>query len=268
MRAIRLLICVLCALVLGCGSAPGPYERAKRGSFGFDIASEESDSDDAADAPGDYATATGGAMRGEPPMAMPAPAPPPPSAQVPKVPAGPSTAPLLIYMAEYGLRVVSVPQTLDAVQSLATGMGGYLVERRDARIVVRVPAAKYRDALSDVAKLGDVTSHQESVEDVTEQFNDLAARLANLKTVRTRLQELLAAAKGVTETLAVERELERVSSEIEVMEAKLKRMSELIHFSTITVNCTAKVDELVTSRVDLPFPWLNQLGLGSLLRLE
>jgi hypothetical protein len=179
-----------------------------------------------------------------------------------------TSAPLLIYTAEYTVAVFEVKEALDKVQNLAKDAGGYLVSRNDQGITVRVPAEKYRPTLTEVGKIGDILHHSENVDDVTEEFFDTLTRLNNAKTVRARLQELMAAAKDVTEALAVERELARVTEEIEVMEGKLKRLKELVNFSTITVNFSSRASEQVNSNVALPFPWLGQLGLGPLLQLQ
>ena len=59
----------------------------------------------------------------------------------------------------------------------------------------------------------------------------------------------------------------RVTVEIEAMEGKLKRLRELIAFSTMTVRFEARGGETVTKKIRLPFPWLDQLGLSHLLNL-
>ena len=99
------------------------------------------------------------------------------------------------------------------------------------------------------------------------QFYDLTVRLKNAYAVRDRVQKLLDSAKTVPDALAVERELERIAGDIERMEGKLKLMRELIAFSTITVEYQARATDQVGSSVNLPFPWLEQLGLGNLMSL-
>jgi hypothetical protein len=212
--------------------------------------------------------------RGEPaPQAPGAPPPPPvtkpdapPSPRPPEI-AGDKTAPLLVYRAELHMAVYEAAASIDAVQQAATDLGGYLVRRDQQSIVVRVPAAKYREALAVVGKLGDVSHREETVQDVTEQFYDLQARLRNARVVRDRLEQLLVQAKNVDEALNVERELARVTGEIERIEGKLELLEELVSFSTITVIFQGRPTDQVDSAVKLPFPWLDQLGLSNLLSL-
>ena len=205
--------------------------------------------------------------RAPPPPPKSEPSPPPTANDGTKQPVQKS-GPLLIYTANYTMAVFEVTKSIDELQALAKKLGGYLVRRNDRAITVRVPAAKYNDALGGIAKMGDVLHREETVEDVTEKFFDMKTRLDNARAMRIRLQELLAAAKDVREALAVEKELARVTETIERMEGKLRRLRELINFSTITVTFSSHNSENVNSKVNLPFPWLSQLGLGILLRLR
>lgn len=210
-----------------------------------------------------------------PPAPPPPPAPAPPADPVqpqPKPPAEPDEKPkgikpLLIYKAEYTMAVFETTKAIDLVQKMAVDLDGYLVQRSDEQITVRVPSETYRAALGKVSKLGDVLHRDETVKDVTDQFLDLTTRLRNHRAVRARFEQLLTQAKDVKEALAVERELARITGEIERIEGKLKYLRELIAFSTITVRFRAQPTETVDSNVKLPFPWLNRLGLSNLLNL-
>ena len=146
-------------------------------------------------------------------------------------------------------------------------LGGYLVRRDQQSITFRVPVEKYRSALDSIRKLGDVLNREETVEDVTEQFLDIQTRLRNARAMRDRMEALLKQAKDVKEALAVERELGRITTDIERMEGRLKRLRELISFSTITVQFKARSTDHVESNVRLPFSWLGDMGLSNLLNL-
>ncbi|HMR75799.1 MAG TPA: DUF4349 domain-containing protein [Polyangiaceae bacterium] len=184
-------------------------------------------------------------------------------------PAGENTiaAPMLIYTADVNLAVFEAEKILDSVERLAKDSGGYLVERQARRIVIRVPSQDFDGAMLQIAKLGDVLHKNVSVEDVTEQYFDLQVRIRNLQVVRDRLEELLKKADKVPDAIAVERELERVTTQLERLKGKAKLLGELVRFSTITVNVSPRHTDKVGSKVRLPFPWLNSLGLSELLRL-
>jgi hypothetical protein len=160
-----------------------------------------------------------------------------------------------------------VDKALDRVEAIAKKAGGYLVNRNATTIVVRVPAGGFDDNLKEVLALGDVLQRDIKVEDVTAKVRDLEVRLKNAEAVRKRLTELLAGATKTDDALAVERELARVTEDIERMKGQLRLFSELIAFSTITVRFAAPQAENLDRRFKLPFPWLDDLGLSNLLSL-
>lgn len=176
-------------------------------------------------------------------------------------------APLLIYKANLTMAVYEAKKALDETEKLARDAGGYLVRRDDTSITVRVPVGRFQGTLDAIMKVGDVLHRNVSVEDVTAEYRDLAIRLRNAEVVRKRLEELLAKANAVKDALEVERELARVTGEIERMKGRLKLLRELVAFSTITVSFQAQPSDHVDPTVHLPFPWLEQLGLGKLLSL-
>lgn len=176
---------------------------------------------------------------------------------------------LLIYRAHLVLAVFETRATLDKIELLTRQLGGYLVSRSDDVIEVRVPVAKFEQALKDAAGLGDELSRQVTAEDVSDQYRDLKIRLRNAEAVRERLAALLARATNVKEALLVEEQLGRVTTTIEQIKGKLEVLNELIAFSTITVSLQPQAShEQLKPRVALPFPWLRELGLSNLLNLE
>lgn len=223
--------------------------------------------------------APGGEMAGGSDNALGAQAPPPPGDADGAVPgAAPGdtaqvlasaekASPLLIYRAMLTMAVFETRKVMDAIEALAKATGGYLVTRDDLSITIRVPASKFDATLTDIAAQGDELHRQVEVSDVTEQYNDLSIELKNAEVVRERLVVLLDKAQKVEEALAVEAELARLTDKIERIKGRLKLLKELVTFSTVTVRFQARPVERVDSKVQLPFPWLKQLGLGELLSL-
>jgi hypothetical protein len=85
--------------------------------------------------------------------------------------------------------------------------------------------------------------------------------------MQARLRQLLERA-AVKEALEIEKELARVTQELELLEGKLKLLKDRIAYSTITVVFEPRGATLQATRIRLPFPWLSQLGLPNLLSLE
>jgi hypothetical protein len=177
--------------------------------------------------------------------------------------------PVLIYTANLTMAVFEVQPGLEAVESAARELGGFLAKQSNNTIVVRVPAARFHEALGRLEKLGDVTNRHIEAQDVTQEYLDLELRIKSARSVRERLEQLLSRAVKVEDSIAIEKELERVMSEIERMEGRLKYLRDQAQYSTITVRFDSRAKELVAKDTfKLPFPWLEQLGLGRLLELQ
>jgi len=72
-------------------------------------------------------------------------------------------------------------------------------------------------------------------EDVTEEYRDLEIRLDSAEKTRKRYLELLNKAEKVDEILKIERELERLNGEIDLLKGKINRLTHLAQYATITV---------------------------------
>ena len=186
----------------------------------------------------------------------------------PKAVSDAHSAAMLIYTANLSLAVFQVEPGLDAVERVAREIGGYLSSRQDNAITIRVPRDHFDDAIARIEKLGDVTHRDIKAQDVTDEFVDLQARLKNAYAIRDKLSELLSRA-SVKEALEIEKELGRVTEDIERMEGKLKLLRDQIAFSTITVSFSpVAVEQVHDSSLLAPFPWLRELGLQSLLNVH
>jgi hypothetical protein len=219
---------------------------------------------------------SGSAMPMPAKMAQNAPQPEPapstkPSDKAPKPTVASDAIPIqqvLIYTAQLSMAVFQVDKALGEVETLARNLGGFLSHRTDTQITIRVPAAQFDEALKGIAGMGDVLTRNVQVEDVTEEYLDVTLRLKNARQVRERIAQLLANAKNVEESLEVERELHRLSAEIERLEGRLKYLSNKAQYSTITVTFRPEQVDDVRPAFQLPFPWLRELGLGRLMNLR
>jgi hypothetical protein len=213
------------------------------------------------------------------PLPPPPPGGAPPGKQSPAQPGPPQQrpdvgevavmrAPMLIYTAQITLAVFEVNISLGKVEAIGRDLGGFLAKRDDRSITIRVPAARFDEAVKRVEDVGDMLHRNVAAQDVTEEFRDLEIRLKSARAVQQRLTELLAKAVKVEESIAIERELDRVSGEIERVEGKLKFLRDRAAFSTITVVFDAKPREQVGGQpIRLPVDWLYDLGLKRLLAL-
>jgi hypothetical protein len=117
--------------------------------------------------------------------------------------------------------------------STPTGSG------RSFNATLRVPSDQLDATIADLRKLGKVESESQSGEEVTAQYVDLVARLANARHTEDRLTDLLRQRTGkLSDVLAVENEIDRVRGEIERMEAERKNLANQVDFATINATMT------------------------------
>ncbi len=132
-----------------------------------------------------------------------------------------------------------VPQAAARVVGLTTGYGGYVltsqVSTADsssppfADITVRVPATSYDVAIQRFGALGRVQAVQTSADDVTSQYVDLRARLAQARRVDQRLLGFLGRATTVTEALAVQARIDATELRVEQLTGQLKALREQVY---------------------------------------
>jgi hypothetical protein len=157
---------------------------------------------------------------------------------------------MIIRNGEVSVQVDSLEQAIAAVRSLAASLGGYVgnvstntgrQEIRSASLEMKIPAARFDEAMSGMTPLGKVERSAATAQDVGEEFVDISARIANGRRLERRLVELLATRTGkLDDVLAVERELARVREEIERSEGRIRYLSEHVASSTIVATVHEK----------------------------
>jgi hypothetical protein len=189
-------------------------------------------------------------------------------ADAPAEAAAPAPAPAVerqvIYSAALRLVVVSATEALAAVRAIAERAGGHLQESDGRSITVRVPAQAFDAAVDEIAELGEVVERAIRAADVTEELLDLDIRLENARKARERLLEHLAKSEAMEDTLAIERELARVTLELEQIEGRLRYLRAQVAMSTIRVELNTVAPDSGGASLGLPFAWIGALGDGLL----
>ena len=103
-------------------------------------------------------------------------------------------------------------------------------------LTIRVPSAKFDSLVEDIAHVAyKVDSKNVNLNDVTEEFIDIEARLKTKKEVEQRYLEILGKAQTVQDILLVEQQLGIVREEIEAKEGRLKYLQSQVSMSTLTL---------------------------------
>jgi hypothetical protein len=154
----------------------------------------------------------------------------------------------LVRTVNIDLEVKSTEDVAAAVQALANRSGGYVgnveAQRREGivyyRITLRVPVEQLDKTLAEIKKMAVRVNHEsQAVQDVTDQYVDLDARVRTLQATERELQALLAESRrrgsDVEDIMAIYRELTGIRSQIEQIQGQLKSLEQLAALSTINI---------------------------------
>ena len=189
-----------------------------------------------------------------------------PSAVAPGRPAGPAGADevgsvegvpqaqperKLTYSADVELRARDPWAVAEGARRIPAELGGDVLsvvqsggtDMRSARLVMRVPAPKFDEAIERLKKLdAEIMASTIDTKDVTEQFVDLRARLASKQREEEQYRTLLSQARSVEDTLRVTQALARTRTEVEQLQGQLNALTGRVDYSRITVRITNVAD--------------------------
>lgn len=161
---------------------------------------------------------------------------------------GPETAATveqkIIKTASLTFVVDDVSDSVESITALTSEVGGFVQSSETwqssstqlrGEITVRVPADKFEQLLERSKELALVVSNESvSGQDVTEQYTDLAARLANAQKQEEELRRLLERAENVEEILKVQKQLNEAREEVEVLQGRMNYLENQTSLSTVT----------------------------------
>lgn len=101
---------------------------------------------------------------------------------------------------------------------------------------VKIPSKDFEKAMESIGNFGQIKNRDISTQDVSEQYYDLQTRLQTKKILQANLTKYLERADNITDILKIEKELNIATTEVESMEGQLKRLTNQIDFSTISIN--------------------------------
>ena len=107
---------------------------------------------------------------------------------------------------------------------------------RYAYMGIRIPADRYDLFMNDISGMANVTSRNESINDVTMQYVDVESRKRILETEQERLLELMAKAETIEDLIILERRLSEVRYQLESSESQLRTYDNLVDYSSIYIS--------------------------------
>jgi hypothetical protein len=162
-----------------------------------------------------------------------------------KASGGESVPRKIIYTAGVDLLVSDVAEASTKLSGLVQQFHGLVAQSeiksdrgapRAADWRVRVPVDRFEDFIQQVVGLGEPTQNRTDSDDITDKFFDFQVRIANKKVQVERLQKIIKEQAGkVSELLEAERELGRVTTELEELEGTLKLWENQTSLATVKI---------------------------------
>ena len=139
------------------------------------------------------------------------------------------------------------------------------------KATIRVPSDSLDDFLTALDLRGVVTLREESAEDITANYNDVAARLEVLRTQLEQLNEMNAQAKSVSDLIEINERANEVTAEIEAYESRIRDWNSRRSYSTVSLTLTElgedeplPVEKTLSERMkeafDNSIQWLKDFG--------
>jgi hypothetical protein len=137
-------------------------------------------------------------------------------------------------------------ETIEEMVAAMAGEGAFVVSSDEyggtqgsqphITMSIRVPALHFDRVMDRLAELAvQVTSRNESTQDVTEEYVDLEARLESLETARQRLLQIMEEARSTKDLLEAEQQLTQREAEIESIKGRMQYLEESARLSSIWI---------------------------------
>ncbi|WP_457207880.1 DUF4349 domain-containing protein [Nocardioides sp. P5_C9_2] len=139
------------------------------------------------------------------------------------------------------------------VQRIVDAAGGEVTEEQTdtdedgrpvyARLVLRVPAGGFGDAMTALEGVADLRGSDRSSEDVTTQVIDTDVRVRAQEASLRRVEQLLARAQGLKEIIWIESQLTSRQAELDSLEGQQAWLADQTRDSTIVVDISRTPDD-------------------------
>ena len=168
----------------------------------------------------------------------------------------------MAWSAQMTLRVKDVAQTEKQIHGILKKYSGYLQSQQQQNYTLKIPSAAGQDALSELRQLGTEENFSFDGEDLTDVITDLDVRMNNLRNLQKRLTELLKTSQTVKDTLSIEKELSRITTELDLLISRQKQNRNRVDF--ISIDLTLILQHTPVKPQSSPdalafYPWLRDL---------
>ncbi len=164
----------------------------------------------------------------------------------------------LVYSVEAEILVNDADSAGEHLESWSEEIGGFVLYLSNKRFVARVPMQRIeeiRGALEDRSER--IVRYIQESRSVREELATLEAGLSARKEILDRNLELLDKA-DVEGTLAIEKEINKLMSEIENMTGRLRKLRTELSFPLVTVDLGFR-SQSIPENLPSSFDWINTM---------
>ncbi len=140
----------------------------------------------------------------------------------------------------FATKLADVRALVEREQGFIAGTDAQATSQADDRIrtgviTFMVPADKYDETIDALSKLGKVQNEHLTGQDVSAQYVDLQARLANEEAQRQAMLTLLGRAQSIPDIIAIQTQLGQITQQIEQLKGQIQYLDRNTAYSTVTV---------------------------------
>lgn len=140
--------------------------------------------------------------------------------------------------------------SIKEIEDLIANLGGYIESQsengkslynnsefyeRSASIIARIPAEKLASAIDDLNGKYNIIEKNDYINDITDSYYDVEARLNSLKAQESKLLELLTKAEKLEDIIKIQEAISNCQYEINNLTGQIKRMDNQVTYSTLSL---------------------------------
>lgn len=133
------------------------------------------------------------------------------------------------------------------------------------KAVLKIKPDKLDDIMSYVGDVAVIINSSTDSEDITDKYYDAQTRITTKKKMLENYYNYLEDAKNIDETLSLQKIIDGITEEIEVLEGKLKLWDTLSSEATLTITIS-QINDPLKPKKDINWNALTWSGMGTLIK--
>ena len=146
----------------------------------------------------------------------------------------------VVFTADMDMVVENPDSTARTLQKMVAKEGGQTFFRQGNEFTFKIHPEKLEPVMDQIALLGEVKSRVINSSDITSAYYDTQIRLENAEKTRQRYLQILDMAQTVDEILKVEKELERINRQIDLLRGQMNLFKNQVADATLKVSLREK----------------------------